>query len=393
MKPSRQFRPTLNPTDVLEDRRVLSTIHPAYHQKIPVYQPLQTQVLQTPTLPRIQTAAVRNYDLIPPLGQVNPTGAISLSYKVGGATIVPFGYAYANALPGTTVVSVSGVPSGGTGPKSQVMSVGTLGQRQSLYQSAAGEMILTPPAMFRAGFVSVGVIPTTYNAGSDVTSSQAGELRILNVVGTPVMIIRDSNLISGPKGMTWVDNGNSASLFVANSINGVISRFDFKIYQRGVPAIKLVKATQIGSGYATAGSATTDLQGPSGLSYDGVTDTLYVASTLNNSVYAIDRATRVKNLASPGRVVINNSPNLTGPTGVSVSPSRTLLVSGDLASGQTGLAEFDLGGKYLSKLPTGVASGGASSLTWNYSLYGFGPEVVQLNANDSSIQFLPISQN
>ena len=91
--------------------------------------------------------------------------------------------------------------------------------------------------------------------------------------------------------------------------------------------------------------------------------------------------------------MINNSPNLTGPTGVSVSPSRTLLVSGDLASGQTGLAEFDLGGKYLSNLPTGTASGGASSLTWNYSLYGFGPELVQLNANDSSIQFLPISQN
>ena len=97
MKPSRQFRPTLNQTDLLEDRRVLSTLHPYYHQRLPIYQPLQTQVLNTPTLPKIQTAGVRTYELIPPPGQVNPTGTISLSYKVGGATIVPFGYVYANA--------------------------------------------------------------------------------------------------------------------------------------------------------------------------------------------------------------------------------------------------------------------------------------------------------
>ena len=393
MKPSRQFRPTLNQTDLLEDRRVLSTLHPYYHQRLPIYQPLQTQVLNTPTLPKIQTAGVRTYELIPPPGQVNPTGTISLSYKVGGATIVPFGYVYANAHPGMTLVSVSGIPAGGTGPKSQVMSVGTLGQRQSFYQSAEGEMIHTPPGMFRAGFASIGVTPTTYNSVTGVTSSQPGELRILNVVGSPVMIIRDANLVSGPTGLAWVDKGNTASLFISNSINGVVSRFDFKIFQRGIPSIRLTKATQIGGGYATAGAVTTNLQGPSGLSYDDVTDTLYVASTLNNSVYAINKASRVKNLGGPGRVVVNNSPNLTGPKGVSLSPSRTLLISGDLASGATGLSEFDLSGRYIGSLATAAASGGASSVTWNHSLYGFGPEVVQLNANDSTIQFLPILQN
>jgi hypothetical protein len=92
-------------------------------------------------------------------------------------------------------------------------------------------------------------------------------------------------------------------------------------------------------------------------------------------------------------VVVNNSPNLTSPKGVSLSPSRTLLVSGDLASGVTGLSEFDLSGRFIGSLPTGAAGGGASSVTWNHSLYGFGPEVVQLNANDSTIQFLPITQN
>jgi hypothetical protein len=45
--------------------------------------------------------------------------------------------------------------------------------------------------MFRAGFASIGVTPTTYNSVTGVTSSQPGELRILNVVGSPVMIIRE----------------------------------------------------------------------------------------------------------------------------------------------------------------------------------------------------------
>jgi hypothetical protein len=392
MKPSRQFRPSLQGHDQLEDRKVLSSMHPYYHQRIPVYQPAQTQVLPTPTIPRITPSAIRTYDLVPPPGQVNPTGAISMSYQVTGATIVPFGYTYSNAQPGTAMVSVAGVPSGGTGPKSQVIAVGTLGQRQSFYQTAATEMITTNPALFRAGFVSVGVTPTTYDATTKVTSSSAGELRILNVVGSPVMILRDPTLVSGPTALAWVDKGNAASLFVSNGINGVVSRFDFKIYQRGTPAIKLVRATQIAGGYTTAGAATTSLQGPAGMSYDQASDTLYVASTLDNKVYAINRASRVANSAVPGRVAVNSA-QVTAPTGVTLSPSRTLLVAGDLANGMTGLAEFGINGGYLTSLSTGTLPAGSGSVTWQPSLYGFGPEVVQVNANDNTIQFLPIIQN
>jgi len=392
MKPSRQFRPSLHGTDQLEERIVLNAQHPFYHQRIPVFQPAQTQVLPTPTIPRITPSAIRTYELVPPPGQVNPTGSISLAYQVTGASIVPFGYTYSNAQPGTALVSVAGVPSGGTGPKSQIIDVGTLGQRQSFYQTAATEMITTNPALFRAGFVTVGVTPTTYDATTKVTSSTAGELRVLNVVGSPVMILRDPTLINGATGLAWIDKGNAGSLFVSNSINGVVSRFDFKIYQRGIPAIKLIRATQIGGGYTTAGAATTSLQGPAGMSYDQTTDTLYVASTLDNKVYAIDRASRVANSATQGRVVVSSA-QVTAPTGVSLSPSRTLLVAGDLANGMTGLAEFSTRGGYITTLSTGTLPAGSGSVTWQPSLYGFGPEVVQVNANDNTIQFLPIIQN
>lgn len=391
MRTSRQFRPTLGGADTLEDRKLLSGLRPHYSQRLPVYTPLQTQVLPTPTLPRLQLQSTRVYDLVPPPGQNQPVAASE--YKVSGVTIVPFGFPYASGQPGTTMVSVSGNPSAGYGPPSEVMAVGTLGQRQSFYKSANNEMILTNAAMFRSGFVTVGVTPTTYEADSQVTSSGAGELRVLNRVGQPVMIISDPTLVNGPTALAWSDHGNSASLFVANGINGVISRFDFKIFQRGLGSIRLVRSTQIGSGFTTAGSATTDLQGPSGLSYDDKTDTLYVASTLDNKVTAIDRASRIRNGGGVGRTVINNSAWLNGPVGVVLSPSRTLLVTGNLSSGQTGMAEFDLQGQYIANVATGTASGGASSITWNYSLYGFGPEVVTLNAVDKTIQFFPITQN
>jgi hypothetical protein len=37
--------------------------------------------------------------------------------------------------------------------------------------------------------------------------------------------------------------------------------------------------------------------------------------------------------------------------------------------------------------------GGAKSVTWQESIYGFGPEVVTLNGNADTIQFYPITQN
>lgn len=391
MRPARQFRPSLSFSETLEDRKLLSTLRPHYSQRLPIFTPLQTQVLPTPTLPRLQLQSTRVYELLPPPGQNFPV-AVS-NYKVAGVTIVPFGFPYAAGHPGTTMVSLSGNPSGGSSPASEVLSVGTLGQRQSFYKTANGEMLLTNAAMFRSGFVTVGVTPTTYDPNTQVTSSGAGELRVLNRTGAPVMIISDPTLVNGPTSFAWSDNGNSASLFVANGINGVVSRFDFKIFQRGLGSIRLTRATQIGSGFTTAGSATTDLQGPSGLSYDSTTDTLYVASTLDNAVHAYDRASRIRNGAGVGRTVINNSAWLSSPTGVVLSPSRTLLVTGDLASGETGMAEFDLRGQYITSVPTGTAGGGADSITWNYSLYGFGPEVVTLNANDKTIQFFPITQN
>lgn len=388
MKPSREFRPSLAPTDILEDRKLLSRLKPHYSQRIPVFKPEPTQVLPTPTIPRIQLASRRTYDLAPPpnTALVSTTG----NYKVGGATIVPFGYVYANAAPGNTLVSLSGIPDNGTGPRSFLMAVSTLGLRQNFYATGETEMMTTPPAMFRAGFVSVGVVPTTYNAGTDTTSSQAGELRILNRVGTPAMILRDATLINGPIGLAWLDKGNSASLFVSNGINGTVSRFDFQIFQRGISQIRMTRATQIGGGFATAGSATTDLQGPTGLAYDETTDTLYVTSTLENAVYAIDKASRVRNVGSKGRLVMSTSPRVTEPTGTSVSPSRTLLVAGTLSNGTTGIAEFDLKGTYIGEVITSPTGGGSANVTWNHSLYGFGPEIVTLTNAEKAITFLPI---
>lgn len=391
MRKARKFRPSVDGFQQLEDRRVMSIYTPFYSQRLPVYKPLQTQLLPTPTLPRFQLASSRQYELLPPPGQ-NKAVAVS-DYKLGGVTIVPFGYPYAAAHPSTTMVSLSSNPADGSGPPSEVISVTPSGQRQNFYQSANSEMILTQPAMFRAGFVSVGVTPTSYDSITKVTSSQAGEIRVLNKVGQPVMIIRDANLVNGPTAFAWSDRGNSASLFVANGINGVISRFDFKIAQRGIPSIRLMRATQIGNGFTTGGSATTDLKGPSGLSYDSTTDTLFVASTLDKSVYAIQRASVQKNASGTGIVVINNSPYLQNPIGVTISPSRTLLVSGDLSTGATGLAEFDISGNYIASVTTGALGGGARSVTWQESIYGYGPEVVTLNANDSMIQFYPIVRN
>jgi DNA-binding beta-propeller fold protein YncE len=84
--------------------------------------------------------------------------------------------------------------------------------------------------------------------------------------------------------------------------------------------------------------------GPTGVAYDPSHDTLYVASTADNKIFAIGDASDRTGSAGTGYVVFADQKHLHGPLGLIITANRTLITAnGDavFAGGtQNDLVEF-----------------------------------------------------
>ncbi len=113
-----------------------------------------------------------------------------------------------------------------------------------------------------------------------------------------------------------------------------------------------------------APSAATEIIGPAGLAYDSKNDTLYVAATGNNEVFAIKHASKTHSDDGMGALVYQDEAHLRGPIGLALAPNGDLLttnsdaVNAD-ANQPSELIEFAPDGLFVGELSLDSVLGSA----------------------------------
>jgi len=186
----------------------------------------------------------------------------------------------------------------------------------------------TPPIGFtnalgvvHAGLVFAGSVMTT--DGTSMTAKSGG-LFVINGQGKTVGNFGMHELINGPWGLAINDRGGGAQLFVSNVFDGTVTRLDVT-FGNGTAAVQ--KAVKIGSGYGFGPDSAAVVVGPAGLAYDEFRDTLFVASEMDDTIFALHGAGSTQTDLGTGTVVYQDAAHLHGPLGLIFAPNGDLLVA------------------------------------------------------------------
>jgi hypothetical protein len=250
---------------------------------------------------------------IPSNGDLNPYGV----------AFVPAGFPAGGSIAAGDLLVANFNNNGnlqGTG--TTIVSISPTGQ-QSVFATSTLIGLDTALGVLSRGFVVVGNLPVTYPGATP----QPGSLQILDRNGTPVATLNDPKLLDSPWDLTINDRGSKASVFVSNVLSGTVTRLDLSVSSTQVTVIN---KTRIGSGYAHQPNAAAVVVGPTGLAYDPIRETLYVASTADNEIFAIGDAGDRTSDAGLGFVVFADQKHLHGPLGLVLAPNGNLItVNGD----------------------------------------------------------------
>jgi len=325
-----------------------------------------------------------NSSTIPANGDVNPYGVafVPANFPSGGAIaagdvlVSNFNNSTNTQGTGTTVVQLT--PNGALAPPMSAITFFTSGLPG----------LSTALGVLRGGFVVVGNVPTT--DGTFATIGH-GALQVVDRNGHLVTTWTDSTVLDGPWDLTVDDHGNQAHIFVSNVLNGTVSRLDVAISST---AVSLLKKTTIAAGYTHVPNPAAVVLGPTGLAYDEVADTLYVASTADNAIYAIPQASRRSSAVTRGAVVFSD-PHLRGPLALRFAPNGDLLTAnGDAVNADvlhpSEIVEFTRWGQFVREYDVDASQGGAFGIdTLRNSLDGFNYAVVDDVTNNLSVLRLP----
>jgi hypothetical protein len=125
-----------------------------------------------------------------------------------------------------------------------------------------------------------------------------------------------------------------------------------------------VRSVEIASGYTHRGDPAAFEIGPTGLVYVAKTNTLYVASTGDNAIYAVRGAGTTKKNLGTGRVIYQDATHLHGPLGLAMAPDGNLIAAqGDAINSDPNqpseLVEFTARGKFIGQFAISTQQGGA----------------------------------
>jgi len=313
---------------------------------------------------------VRSASTVPGTGDQNPYGVafVPPDFPAGGA-----------ASPGNILVSNFNDSTNTQGQGTTIMDVSPTAAATVFFQSLAPVGLTTALNVLSAEFVLVGNFPAP--CGSQ------GSILVIDKTGTQVGTIADSS-INGPWDSTLFDKGDSAKLFVANANTGTVVRIDLTV---GVGGVTATKFTQIASGYQHQCVPLTFVQGPTGLVYDPKTDILYVASTQDNKIFAVeDAGGTTKGHQGTGTIVYSDNAHLRGPLGMIEAPNGHLIVANnDNVNGDPNhpseLVEFTKGGRFVKQISVDPLQGGSFGLA-----VGRSGGVTQLAAVDDNQNILLI---
>lgn len=290
---------------------------------------------------------------VPANGDVNPYGV----------AFVPAGIPHGGTLsPGDVLVSNFNDQANQQGTGTTIVDVPANGGAPTVFfQGQSGLGLSTALAVLKEGLVIVGNMPT---ADGTCATAQAGSLLVLDGSGRLLMTLAEAD-IDGPWDMTVVEQGRGGLLlFVANALSGTVTRIDARVVAGG---LTVLSHTQIASGYSHRCDPAALVVAPTGLVYDPGPDTLYVASTDDNKVFAVRHAAEAAHDLGTGRVIYSDATHLHGPLAMAQAPNGDLLVSNsDVINSDPNqpseIVEFTVNGKFVKQLSVDPAQGGSFGL-------------------------------
>jgi hypothetical protein len=296
---------------------------------------------------------------IPPNGDLNPYGIAFVPNDFpSGGKIAPGDVLVANFnassnLQGTGVTIIKFTPSAGV--VTPLVSAGQKGTATTFFTSKVTGLT-TALGILRKGFVIVGNLPST---DGTFKTHGTGSLQVIDRNGNLVKMLMDPTF-SGPWDLTINDDGATAQLFVSNVLKGTVVRLDLSVGDKDV-AIR--SENEIAQGYGHRGDPTAFVLGPTGLAFDAKTKILYVASTLDNAVYAVSAAGMRTSPVDKGDLVFQDS-HLRGPLALVFAPNGDLITTnGDVVNGDPAhpseIVEFTKAGKFVGESNIDSGQGGA----------------------------------
>jgi hypothetical protein len=258
----------------------------------------------------------------------------------------------------------------------------------SLYFTSPAPGLTTALNVLRKGFVLVGNFPAVISMGA-CPGDGPGSIQVIDKSGNLVSTYTDKS-VQGPWDSALFDQGTTALYFVANALNGTIVRYNLLV---GPGGVTFTNPTVIASGYQFACDPVTFVDSPTGLVYDPEKDVLYVASTLDNAVYAVSRAGGRNNDAGIGRTIYRDPKHLHGALGLAKAPNGHLLVTNNDAvqinfdpNQPSELVEFTVDGEFVSQISLDPTPGGSFGL----AVENLGNGTAKLAAVDDSVNLFLI---
>jgi hypothetical protein len=310
-----------------------------------------------PFLAQLSTTPTLTASTIPLNGDENPYGV----------AIVPKGIATGGKLhAGDVLVSNFNNSDNLQGTGTTIVDIHPDGSQTTFFQGKTGLGLTTALGVMPQGFVLVGNVPAP--DGANVNGP--GSLIILNKDGKIVETLTNSKLLDGPWDLTVDSDGPLETVFVSNVLNGTVTRLDFFVPSSNFFGDKpfLLDETQIASGYTFRTDPAALVVGPTGLALDEKTDTLYVASTGDNAIYAIKNAEITGKKSGTGKLIFSD-PHLRGPLALAFAPNGNLLTAnGDAVNADpmnlenSEIVEFTVTGKFVDEFQIAPDAGGAFGL-------------------------------
>jgi len=235
------------------------------------------------------------------------------------------------------------------------------GAQTLFFQAPAGSGLSTGLAVLKAGYVLVANMPTVDGTFATV---KPGSLMAINPAGQTIWTLADKTTIDGPWDFTVNDQGSTVTVYVSNAINGTIERIVLSVLKSG---ISVVSSTEISSMYPHHGDPATLVDAPTGLAYDATRDILYVASTIDNAIYAMADASQVAQNGLKGYRIYSDNLHLHGALALTLAPNGNLIVSSNdvinaVAGQPSELVEFTRGGVFVAEHSVDPNLGGSFGL-------------------------------
>jgi hypothetical protein len=340
-------------------------------------------------LPRSITSST-----IPANGDLNPYGVafVPQNFPRGGSIapgdVLVSNFNNFNNLQGTGTTIVKLTPTGDLAPG---VVAGAPGNAATFFQSHLSGLT-TALGVLGRGFVIVGNLPTS--DGTLNTISQ-GALQVVNGRGKLVATLSDSTYLDSPWDLTVNDQGDRAQIFVSNALSGTVSRLDVNV---GAWGVVVTRKVQIAVGYSHQPNAAALVLGPTGLAYDGSSDTLFVASTADNAIFAVPHAGERNTAVNKGHVVFVD-PHLRGPLALAFAPNGHLLTAnGDAVNADplhpSEIVEFTRRGRYVAEADVDASQGGAFGVATKLSARNpvFNYAAIDDVANDLVVTLVPTTE-